>query len=455
VDLSMIARVLWFRRRLRRRERWSESELRRHQRSELEVLRRFAVSRSPFYRTFYRGLDRAPLAELPPLSKATLMDNFDQISTQPTVRLADLQTYLDALTDNRPFRGRYWVSATSGSSGRKSVIASSADEWAKIIASYGRANEWAGISPGLGHRVSLAVVSSTKPWHQSSRVAATVRSPLVLSEGLDAASPVSEIVGRLNQLHPDVLVAYASMIRVLADEQLAGRLRIAPRAVNSSSEVLTTEARAMATRAWHVPVFNVYAATETGGIAAECSQHLGMHLFEDLVIPEIVDDQYRPVPAGEPGDRLLVTVLSSRTIPLIRYELTDRLQLSTRRCPCGLPFSLVDAVEGRTDDVLSLPGQRGGLVQVHPVVFHQTLDLLDAAGWQIQQQKGGLRILVAGPGQNFHKEATETNVQAALTAAGTATLELTVTVVDGIPAGAAGKRPLVVALPSSTPRGGG
>ena len=73
------------------------------------------------------------------------------------------------------------------------VIASSADEWAKIIASYGRANEWAGISPGLGHRVSLAVVSSTKPWHQSSRVAATVRSPLVLSEGLDAASPVSEI----------------------------------------------------------------------------------------------------------------------------------------------------------------------------------------------------------------------------------------------------------------------
>jgi phenylacetate-CoA ligase len=453
VDLSMIARVLWFRRQLRSHERWSVSELRSHQGAELAVLRRFAASRSPFYRTFHRGLERAPLNELPPLSKATLMDNFDRVSSQTRVRLAPVQSYLDSLTDNRPFMGRYWVSATSGSSGRRSVIASSAGEWARIIASYGRANEWAGISPGLAHHVSLAVVSSTKPWHQSSRVASTVSSPLVRSEGLDAASPLTEIVGRLNQLQPDVLVAYASMIRILADEQLAGRLRIEPRAVNSSSEVLTAEARARATRAWRVPLFNVYAATETGGIAAECSQHLGMHLFEDLVIPEVVDDHYRPVPEGEPGDRLLVTVLSSRTIPLIRYELTDRLRLSSRRCPCGLPFSLVDAVEGRTDDVLALPGSAGALIQVHPVLFHQTLDLLDAAGWQVRQETDGLRILVASPGPGFHKRATGGDIQAALTAAGVTVPQVTITVVGEIPVGAAGKRPLVVALPASTPQG--
>ena len=74
-----------------------------------------------------------------------------------------------------------------------------------------------------------------------------------------------------------MLVGYASMIRALADEQLAGRLHITPRAVNSSSEVLTGEARAMATRTWKIAPFNVYAATETGGIAAECAQHRGLH----------------------------------------------------------------------------------------------------------------------------------------------------------------------------------
>ena len=296
VDLSMIARVLWLRRRLRRHERWSRHQLERHQAADLELLRRFAMSESPFYRTFHHGLKRAPLTALPPLSKADLMDNFDRISTRPTVRLAEVQTYLDGLTDDRLFRDRYWVSATSGSSGRRSVIASSAHEWAMIIASYGRANEWSGIKSGPTHKMSMAVVSSTTPWHQSARVAATVRSRFVLSERLDAASPLPDIVAGLNRLQPDVLIAYASMIRVLADEQLAGRLHIAPRAVNSSSEVLTGEAQAMTTRAWHLHPFNVYAATETGGIAAECRQHHGMHLFEDLVIPEIVDNHYESVP---------------------------------------------------------------------------------------------------------------------------------------------------------------
>ena len=117
----------------------------------------------------------------------------------------------------------------------------------------------------------MAVVSSTTAWHQSSRVAATVRSPFIVSERLDAASPLADIVDRLNDLRPDVLVAYASMIRALADEQLAGRLQIAPRAVNSSSEVLSADARAMATRAWSVPPFSVYAATETGGIRRRMS----------------------------------------------------------------------------------------------------------------------------------------------------------------------------------------
>ena len=442
----MIARVLWLRRRLQRHERWSRHELERHQAADLELLRRFAMSESPFYRTFHQGLERAPLTALPPLSKAELMDNFDQISTEPTVRLAEVQTYLDGLAGDRLFRNRFWVSATSGSSGRRSVIPSSAHEWAMIIASYARANEWSGIKSGPTHKVSMAVVSSTTPWHQSARVAATVRSPFILSERLDAASPLSDIVARLNRLQPDVLIAYASMIRVLADEQLAGRLHIALRAVNSSSEVLTAEARAMATHAWHLDPFNVYAATETGGIAAECSQHHGMHLFEDLVIPEIVDNNYRAVPEGEPGDRLLVTVLSSRTLPLIRYELTDRLRLSTRPCPCGLPFRLVEAVEGRTDDLLTLPAQLGGLVHVHPVVFHQTLDLLDAAGWQVHQQEDGLQILIASPGPGFDQTATESAVQAALDSAGAATTAVTATVVDSIPVGAAGKRPLVIAL---------
>jgi phenylacetate-CoA ligase len=317
-----------------------------------------------------------------------------------------------------------------------------------ILASYLRAKQWAGVRTGPAHRVKLAVVSSTTPWHQSSRVAATARSPFIVSERLSAAAPLPELVARLNDFDPDVLVAYGSMIRTLAYEQLAGRLTIAPRGVNSSSEVLTGEARAAATRAWNIAPFNVYAATETGGIAAECDQHRGMHLFEDLVIPEVVDDDYNPVPLGESGSRLLVTVLFSRTVPLIRYEMTDRLRLADRLCPCGRPFRLVESIEGRTDDVIVLSAPDGGTVGVHPVVFHQVLDLLDASGWQVSQQKQGLRVLVARPSAGFDQSATERGVQAALAAAGAVAPVVRVSVVDTIPAGPAGKRPFVVALPT-------
>jgi putative adenylate-forming enzyme len=440
----LLARVLWLRRRLRAREHWTEQRLRTFQQRATTELLEFAYARSPFYRRFHRGLEGAPLAELPPMTKAILMDHFDEVSTDRALRLAELQAYLEADRGDELFRGRYWVAATSGSSGRRSIVPTDAQEWATVIAGYARANEWAGVRAGLRHRTRMAVVSSTVAWHQSARVAASVRSPMVASERLDAAAPSSEIVQRLNAVQPEVLVGYASMIRALAGEQLAGRLRIAPRAVNSASEVLAPAARALATRAWGVPPFDVYAATETGGIAAECSHHVGMHLFEDLVLVEVLDDDCRPVPDGQTGARLLATVLSSRTLPLIRYELTDRVRLSTQRCPCGRPFRLMAAIEGRTDDVLTLPAAGGGTVAVHPVVFHQVLDLLDAAGWQVRQDDGGLQVLVAAPGAAVEIDALEQEVTTALRRAGAVTA-VRVRLVDAIPAGAAGKRPLVVA----------
>ena len=451
MDAAMIGRVLWLRRVLRRRERWSRAQVEDYQRRKLAALRSHAVLRSPFYQRFYQGLRDRSLAELPVLTKAMLLDHFDEITTDPTLRLDDLEAYLAGLVGDERFAGRYWVSSTSGSSGRKSIIPSDAEEWAMILASYARANQWAGINAGLLHPVRMAVVSSTAPWHQSARVAATLRSPLVDSHRLDAAAPPAQIVARLNELQPQVLVAYASMVRMLAEEQLAGRLQIAPQAVNSASEPLTAEGRVLAQRAWQVPPFDVYAATETGGIAAECEQHTGMHLFEDLVLAEVVDADGRPVPSGITGDRLLVTVLFSRTLPLIRYELTDRVRLATKACPCGRPFRLLAAVEGRTDDLLRLPGRDGTRRPVHPVVFHRALELVDAAGWQVRQDQDQLTVLVASPGPTFDAPSVQQAVAAGLEDAQVAPLAIRVVVVDAIPTGAAGKRPLVVALPAGKP----
>jgi phenylacetate-CoA ligase len=141
-------------------------------------------------------------------------------------------------------------------------------------------------------------------------------------------------------------------------------------------------------------------------------------------------------------------VLFGRTLPLIRYQLTDRVRLATKPCPCGRPFRLLAAVEGRTDQLLQLPGRDSTRRPVHPVVFHRALGLVDAAGWQVRQQRDGLTVLVASPGPTFDAPATQQAVAAGLDEAQVAPLEVRVVVVDAIPTRAAGKRPLIVALPA-------
>ena len=63
-------------------------------------------------------------------------------------------------------------------------------------------------------------------------------------------------------------------------------------------------------------------------LACDCDRHAGMHVFEDLVHVEVVDDDGRAVPDGTPGSRILVTNLVNRTQPLIRFELTDLVTVS-------------------------------------------------------------------------------------------------------------------------------
>ena len=167
-----------------------------------------------------------------------------------------------------------------------------------------------------------------------------------------------------------------------------------------SSEVFTPTARRRVQEAFGKQPFEVYAATETAGIAAECEARGGLHLFEDLVVVEPVDDANRPVPPGELSAKILVTVLFSRTQPLIRYEMSDRVRISTEACPCGRPFQLVAEVGGRSEDVVVLPG-RAGPVSIHPVLFDSIMERLPVRAWQVVASANRVRVRVADPLTGF------------------------------------------------------
>jgi phenylacetate-coenzyme A ligase PaaK-like adenylate-forming protein len=174
-------------------------------------------------------------------------------------------------------------------------------------------------------------------------------------------------VTALDEHRPDALNAYPSILALLAEEKLAGRLHASPRVLCTSSEQRTRDVTARIELAFGVRPHDCYALTETGITALDCSEHTGLHVFEDLSIVEIVDARGEPAAPGEVGARALVTNLYNRALPMIRVEVSDLLVALPGTCACGRAFRRLAAVEGRGDDVLTLRGLDGSPRRVHPI----------------------------------------------------------------------------------------
>jgi phenylacetate-CoA ligase len=147
--VALVLAVLGYRRRLRRRDRWSRPRLLSYQEEALARLRAYAYAKSPFYQNFHADLTDAPLSPLPVLTKQRLMDNFDRLVTRRRdVHLDDVERYLAQLRSNELFNNRYFVSGTAGTTGRRGIFLWDFAEWVHVVSSYNRAFDWAGSHRG-------------------------------------------------------------------------------------------------------------------------------------------------------------------------------------------------------------------------------------------------------------------------------------------------------------------
>lgn len=446
MDIKMLLKTLHAIEQLRQHERWTRPQLEDYQAESLRQLREYAYARSPFYQRFHQGLFDRPLNELPVLTKSMLMEHFDEFVTDRSVKLEAVREFATARTEDRLFLDRYHVAATSGSSGHPGFFLFDEEEWLAIVASFARGQEWSGAKINLLRRRKMATVASISPWHISSQVAVTAKSWWTPSIRIAASDPLETIVQRLNENQPDLLIAYASMSRILAEEQLAGRLHIRPSQTFTSSEVLTDETRRRVKAAWGDEPFNQYGATETADIAAEHKKCRHMHLFEDLVIVEVVDEQYRPAPPGTYGAKLLVTTLFSRTQPLVRYEMNDSIRLGMETCSSGLPFAILESVQGRVEDELLLPAKSGGRVAIQPLVFNRVMDILPVSGWQIVQEADDrLTVLLSGVRDEMVDTMLADTLMQSLMSEGVHVPSIQIQRVSVIPKTSSGKAPLIKA----------
>ncbi|WP_400206198.1 phenylacetate--CoA ligase family protein [Candidatus Methanarcanum hacksteinii] len=105
-----------------------------------------------------------------------------------------------------------------------------------------------------------------------------------------------------------------------------------------------------------IRVHNCYGASEFyGPMFLECKEQCGVHVWADLALIEILDNNDNPVPDGQKGN-VVVTMLKKEAFPLIRYRIGDITSITWERCKCGRTHPRLDRITGRSDDMLVVKG---------------------------------------------------------------------------------------------------
>lgn len=410
---------------------WSAEEIRAHQRDRLREVLVHAAERSPFHRRRLAGFDLErvepeDLQALPIMTKQDLMGGFDDVVTDPRATRARVEAHL-AATGSTPryLDGELVCMASGGSSGVRGVFVYSWDAAVDFLLGMARVpiakvEAFGGPPPG---GLPMAVVAAGSAVHATRAMVKIFAGPIVNPTSVPATLPLEEIVRRLNELQPLLLQGYPSVLDRLASEQREGRLQLSVLGVTSTSEPLAPMARQRITEAFGVAPADQFGSTEgLVGVSDDGSEAIS--LADDLAIVELVDADGAPVPDGMASERVLVTTLYNPVMPLIRYELTDRM---ARQPASPLHGHLRVVVEGRADAPL-----RYGTVEVHPLAVRSVLVRTpEVAEYQVRQTPDGIDVDVVGQGPVDRGVLAE-QLGAALAGAGLAGPQVDVREVEAI-----------------------
>ncbi len=165
--------------------------------------------------------------------------------------------------------------------------------------------------------------------------------------------------------------SYASRIyQVMQDENVDPRKDTKLRVLCIGAEPHSEEQRKRIEDQLGVKAYNSYGISEMmgPGVAFECPEQNGLHIWEDYFIVEIIDPvTLKPVPDGELGE-LVLTTINREAMPLLRYRTRDLTRILPGTCPCGRNHRRIARLQGRSDDMIILKG-----VNIFPIQIEKIL----------------------------------------------------------------------------------
>ena len=169
-----------------------------------------------------------------------------------------------------------------------------------------------------------------------------------------------------------IIPSYAlHMMSVFAEEGVNPKTDLRLRIVFLGAEPHTEHTRRRVEEAFGVKAYNSYGLSEMygPGVAFECPEQDGLHIWEDAYLVEIIDPvTLEPVAEGEEGE-LVLTSLTREAMPLIRYRTRDLTSVTSAPCPCGRTHKRIARIKGRSDDMFIVKGVNVFPMQVEAVLM--------------------------------------------------------------------------------------
>jgi len=379
----------------KQRDRWSAVQFHQYQEAQLAQVLAHAWN-SPYYSQVFSeaGVTRqmAPfeaLAKIPLLSKEVVRKRPKDLLTQTPPR------------DTMVFR-------SSGTTGTPTEIYYTRDFHSLELAIPAARNfAWAGIDP-LSRRVMFGVRKVCRfeqdrppfwrfsPAEDMAYASIYHLSPRFLPYYLDF----------LRDYRPAVIMGYPSSLRTLARYAIEHNdLPTPAQGIFTTSETVTEIDRELIESAWQCKIYDRYGAVENCHFASQC-EYGRYHVSPDAGILEIIDPSGDPAPPGVMGE-VICTGLNNLLQPLIRYRIGDAARWAGEQvCECGRQMPVLEAIEGRVEDICFTPDGREMLR--FDTVFKGVENIQEA---QVVQEALDLFCLRVVPSEQFGDEDRQRLIQ--------------------------------------------
>lgn len=340
----------------------SKKSIEAYQLKELQSLIDYAKKNSDFYHQTLKDIhirELSDMKKLPIINKTVMMENFDRLNTAG-LKKDEVMAVAVEKELNKDYLGYYKdefvIGLSSGTSGNKGLYITPKALTERLpfvfLARSGIPLRY------LPFRILFMLRVFSQGFND-------INSPLISLSYLSTMTPVDQVIAEINQRNINILMAPPSLCRLLIP--LAHKIRKPLKMIVTYAEVLEKEEKNRLSEVFDCRVIEIYQGSE-GQFASACS-HGNLHINEDLIFVELLDEHNHEVTAPHVvANHMIVTNLVNRTQPLIRYEMNDLIVLDDP-CPCGSSFRTIEKILGRNDDILYFKKKDGSIQHIFPDLF--------------------------------------------------------------------------------------